>query len=474
VEGFHYMRGTFIDLDELILLCKDKTSRRFIQEAAACYKAGAYRSCIIATWNAVVFDFIDKLRKLAQMGNGQAQDLLNEFKEMSQNSKVKELWQFESNIPLVALRDFELISPIEREDIERLFKDRSRCAHPSMASIDEPFEATAELARYHLRSAVTHLLQRPPAQGNAAIQKIWKEISSSNFPTNYLEAIEVFRNGALARARKSLLKDFVVGLTKDLLTTKRPKGERDRQYSAFIAVFNMYRPEVSDILTDRLNDIIRDRVEDEYWANVIEFICRTDTSEFINSGCTILAKTFIQNFQVELPLISEQAEVLEHASRVFFLRDLVKQKIAEFPLEAALSFRNLKGLTDEIQTHVVNSTQDRVDSLLLEILECFKPNLPSGGHLGPKTTDSIEKILRISDFFSEKNKTDIIEAYCDSDFRNHPKSDDVILEILKLDCEKYAYLPNYWFYFKENIKTFSGDRFEKLYEIVENRTNDEF
>ncbi len=33
-----------------------------------------------------------------------------------------------------------------------------------MTSLEEPFEATAELARYHLRSAVMHLLQRPPVQ----------------------------------------------------------------------------------------------------------------------------------------------------------------------------------------------------------------------------------------------------------------------------------------------------------------------
>jgi hypothetical protein len=39
-------------------------------------------------------------------------------------------------------------------DIERLFEDRSRCAHPSMTSLEEPFEATAELARYDLRSAI--------------------------------------------------------------------------------------------------------------------------------------------------------------------------------------------------------------------------------------------------------------------------------------------------------------------------------
>ena len=38
------MYETFIDLDELIILCRDKSAKKFIQEAVACYRAGAYRS----------------------------------------------------------------------------------------------------------------------------------------------------------------------------------------------------------------------------------------------------------------------------------------------------------------------------------------------------------------------------------------------------------------------------------------------
>jgi len=58
------MYETFIDLDELIVLCRDKSAKKFIQEAVDCYRAGAYRSCIVSTWNAVVFDFIHKKQTL--------------------------------------------------------------------------------------------------------------------------------------------------------------------------------------------------------------------------------------------------------------------------------------------------------------------------------------------------------------------------------------------------------------------------
>ena len=172
------MYEAFIELDELIVRCRDKLAKKFIQEAVACYRVGAYRSSIVSVWNAVVFDFLHKLRELELLGNGEATSLLQKFEKLSLEKKVKELWQFESDIPNLAYAKFELISTVEKSDIERLFEDRSRCAHPSMTSLEEPFEATAELARYHLRSAVMHLLQRPPVQCRSARERIFQEIKS--------------------------------------------------------------------------------------------------------------------------------------------------------------------------------------------------------------------------------------------------------------------------------------------------------
>jgi len=83
------MHETFIDLDELIVLCRDKLAKKIIQEAVACYRAGAYRSCIVATWNAIVFDFLHKLRELELLGNGEATKILKIFEKISSESKFK-------------------------------------------------------------------------------------------------------------------------------------------------------------------------------------------------------------------------------------------------------------------------------------------------------------------------------------------------------------------------------------------------
>ena len=85
---------------------------------------------------------------------------------------------------------YEFISPIERKDLERLHEDRSLCAHPSMHSMGEPFHPTPELARCHLRNAITHLLQHPPVQGKAALQHIWDTIKSEYFPEDVKQATQ--------------------------------------------------------------------------------------------------------------------------------------------------------------------------------------------------------------------------------------------------------------------------------------------
>jgi hypothetical protein len=60
------------DLDELILLCRDEKASLYIQEAVSCYRSAAYRSAIVATWIAVCYDIIDKLRELALAGDQEA------------------------------------------------------------------------------------------------------------------------------------------------------------------------------------------------------------------------------------------------------------------------------------------------------------------------------------------------------------------------------------------------------------------
>ncbi len=340
------MYQAFIDLDELIVRCRDKQAKKFIQEAVACYRAGAYRSSIVATWNAVVFDFLHKLKELELFGDGKASKLLEKFEKLRLEKKVKELWEFESNIPKVALTEFELISVVEQSDIERLFEDRSRCAHPSMISLEEPFEATAELARYHLRSAVMHLLERPPVQGRAARERIFQDIKSEYFPTEKEKAINHFKKSPLARARFNLIKDVVIGLTTSLLIEDLPEDERKRQFSAINAISSMYSQQTRDILNDKLSNIIINKVSDSNWNKVIIYLANVQTWDTLTQPCELKAVAFIESIEIfeqkwhgKSPSINN-IEVLLKAYCIDFLKQTVMNKF-QIPLTELLSIKKL-------------------------------------------------------------------------------------------------------------------------------------
>ena len=74
---------------------------------------------------------------------------------------------------------------------------------------EKPFQPTPELARYHLRNVVTHLLQYPPVHGRVAIDRVKRLIESAGFPENTEEAIKILKDSYLSRARATLIKDVV-------------------------------------------------------------------------------------------------------------------------------------------------------------------------------------------------------------------------------------------------------------------------
>jgi len=351
------MHETFIDLDELIVSCRDKLAKKFIQEAVACYRAGAYRSCIVATWNAIVFDFLHKLRELERSGNGEATNILQNFEKIRSESKFKELWQFESELPKVARTKFEFLSSVEESDIQRLFEDRSRCAHPSMTSLEEPFEATAELARYHLRSAVMHFLQRLPVQGNHAIDKIWQDIRSEYFPKDSEKATQYFQKGLLASARPSLIKNVISGLTVHLLTEELSEDERLRYFSALNAVANMYHSQVKEILNERLSKIILEKVTDSNWDKVIIYLGTVEIWDNLSEPCQLKAKAFMEKLEIfdrdpkHNPILPKNVNVLLKATRLGFLKEIVNSKF-QLSLKEILSLK--KFCQNELKYNPIN------------------------------------------------------------------------------------------------------------------------
>jgi len=312
------MENFFTDLDELMLLCRDEQARILIREAVACYRSGAFRSCIISTWNAVVFDYIHKLRELKIFNDNQAIDELEHFETLNNNCDYKGLWQFEKNIPSNAKDKYEFISPIEQVDLERLFDDRSRCAHPSVKSLEEPFTPTAELARYHLRTSIIHFLQHPPVQGRKALVKVKQIIQSLHFPTELDEAIKIIQYSPLARPRFGLVKDIVLDLTFNLLNQDIELESQKRLFSALNAIHALHKVNVEKILNSNLSRIIINNISDDTLYKVITYLANISGWTELSYPCQVRLNSFIKNINFE-NLRDESINVLVEASHIDFL-----------------------------------------------------------------------------------------------------------------------------------------------------------
>jgi hypothetical protein len=251
------MPSPLADLDELILKCRDDKAKSYIHEAVACYKAGAFRASIVSTWIAVSFDIIDKMKELSLAGDKEAEQQLEKLEEIHRSANVAEALRFEKGLLTLAKDKFELISQVEFIDLERLQEDRNRCAHPSMNVDGEIFQPSAELARVHIRSAVTHLLQYPPAQGKYALDRLTKEVSSEYFPTEESKTLAVLEKGPLRRSRESLVRNFIIVLIKKILC--EPTGYRDllKISSALTATRKLHSAIYDKTLSNKLSDIIR-------------------------------------------------------------------------------------------------------------------------------------------------------------------------------------------------------------------------
>ena len=81
----------FVDLDELILRCRSEQAKQYIAEAeaVACYRASAFRGCIVMTWTAIVFDFLHKLRDLELSGDKNAARHLQQFENIRTANDMK-------------------------------------------------------------------------------------------------------------------------------------------------------------------------------------------------------------------------------------------------------------------------------------------------------------------------------------------------------------------------------------------------
>lgn len=320
---------TLSDLDELVLRCREANSRQYIRESVASYRAGATRASIVTTWVAVVLDIVSKLHELDLAGDKQAHQQIQQLDKWYKNGAVANLLDFERNVLDDARDKYDLLTHTEHAELLRLRNDRNRCAHPSMLTSGEIYSPPAELARYHIANAVTMLLSRPPLQGKAAFERIWREIESAYFPFRPDAARRHLESGPLGSARPTLIRDLVKALTKAVLLDPVPdfyestlgavsllmKGMDvdqdedelrlrelndkkiqlpDKQLAALSAIIEMHREVAEGTLQQVLPGLVA-RVEDDEWERVLHYVESIPVAwDFLSQAFQEKARSFIK------------------------------------------------------------------------------------------------------------------------------------------------------------------------------------
>ena len=169
-------------LEDLLNDVRDRESRRYLEEASRAYNVGAFRAAIVATWVAVAFDLIAKIRQLADAGDPAANDFIRRLDQAIEGDATSQLLAIERNLLKEAHETFEFIEHRERKELERLRDDRHVCAHPAFVRPSEVFEPPPELIRAHIATAVDAVLSKGPTPGRRAIERFKEEIKRDSFP----------------------------------------------------------------------------------------------------------------------------------------------------------------------------------------------------------------------------------------------------------------------------------------------------
>jgi len=276
--------------------CRDPNARQLILEAVRSHQTGAQRAAIVSIWIAVVYDLFGKLRELAQAGDANAQKTVEEIDRAVNDHNVTSAQKIEAGILKEARDKFGLLTANEHHDLERLYEDRHRSAHPSLNRPEEIYVPTPELVRLHLRNAVAHLLSQPPVQGRAALEHLQKEVDSDLFPKATADAAEYLRAGIYRRMKPVLVRDFCSAAIASCLNDPQiTPVQFARRVRGINALRSINSDPVNDSLRDKLTPAAR-RVPDTSFHRVLRFLASiNDACSRLEPDVQMRAQTYIAN-----------------------------------------------------------------------------------------------------------------------------------------------------------------------------------
>ena len=363
-----------IDLEELVAQCRGSSAQAYIREAVGCYQASAYRSAVVATWNAVLFDLVDKIKEMAASGEVAAIEMWEKFNQVQHDleqageqaqTQLQAALKWERDLLIQAKERLQLVDLHQFADLRRIHEDRNRCAHPTFHRGAIPFQPTPEQVRAHLRHAVAHLLSQPPVQGKALIAAVALQVAGRMFPNDPDAAtrqIERMLDRPTAAAVNGLTDKLLYGY----LTIGDPLHRNQGAAVALQALVRLYRGTAEARLSSKINHVYLHLNEPSFAAFVELMALCNEAWSLLELNGRERVHTFIANFtETELleigPAIEGSVDLyfplkerIERISNIQEVERLVKAGVRR-PLVSKVSsiFSQVKSWADA--NHVYNA-----------------------------------------------------------------------------------------------------------------------
>jgi hypothetical protein len=428
------------DLDELVSRCESEHGGRFFAEAVAAYEAGALRSSIIMTWIAVVFDIIEKLGDFAESGRADAQQLLEHIEHVRASNDVRGSQEFESTILEKAQAQYGFMTPIQRQHLEELRRERHLCAHPTLQSLEEPYNPSKARARSFLVGAVEDLLAQPAIRISVAVEEVIADIDWNYFPTTSGHALERLKAGPMQKANPQLVRRVILRLLRGWLREGRtPRTERSYS-AALIAIRTLYPEVFQQTLQADLPTIAAGVRDDALVAEVRLVASVPEALEHLGSPNALSLRKFVEHAPDVISI-----EVIEAAVDVPQFEQPIRRALARFDMD-----RLQKALASRVKALALDEAASRYAK---------SPHYKDANILGEKV------IVRFAADFDTSHVDTILTAFLENrQVGNSTWGPIVVKKLADVEASRARPIPEGWRRFFEQLRELPGT--EKRADVI--------
>jgi hypothetical protein len=236
---FNLKRATVtrqLSIDELATRVEPSANSDYFLEAVKCFKAEAYRACIIMTSNAVFNAVRGQMNVLAEAKVARANKVVGEVNEAVSSGKT-----FEGAL-VTKLRETGVIPPDEIDALAEILAKRNHAAHPNNS------DSKPQDAYYVVEKAVDIFLCRQATPFRFAVDTLVRDIYHDGFFTdNTMEDIGKKVREEMSKFEISDYYQIMNDLKKKL---KEDKGHEDSKALWFLlGVLDADRPELHAMIS---------------------------------------------------------------------------------------------------------------------------------------------------------------------------------------------------------------------------------